>query len=128
MTRATPKSSPDPRRTAAYKRGLHAENIAAQLLSEKGFKILSQRYRTQAGEIDIVAENSGHLSFVEVKARRNLDDAAWSITPRQQQRIANAAGLWLQEYPDYLQHDMTFDAVLVAPDRCPEYISDAFRL
>jgi putative endonuclease len=107
---------------------LYAESIATKLLTDKGFKILSQRYRTQAGEIDIVAENGGRLSFVEVKARRSLDEAAWSITPRQQRRIANAAGLWLQEYPDYLQHDMTFDAVLVAPNRRPEYISDAFRL
>jgi putative endonuclease len=128
MARATTKKTPDPRRTAAYQRGLYAEGLATKLLADKGFKILSQRYRTCAGEIDIVAESKGRLSFVEVKARRSLDEAAWSITPRQQRRIADAAGLWLQEYPDYLQHDMTFDAVLVAPNQRPEYISDAFRL
>jgi putative endonuclease len=118
----------DKRRVAAYQKGLQAENIAAKLLAHRGYTILSQRYRSRAGEIDIVAAKERRLSFIEVKARRNLDEAAWSITLRQQQRIADAAGLWLQEYPEYLDHDMTFDAVLVAPNARPQYIADAFRL
>lgn len=122
------KAVPDRRRTEAYVKGQRAEHAAAEMLSRKGFKILSQRYRTRAGEIDIVAAKPGHLSFVEVKARRTCDEAAWSITPRQQRRIAGAAELWLSAFPDYRHHDMSFDAVLVAADGDPHYIPDAFRL
>ena len=112
----------------AYRTGLDAENHAAALLTGRGFDILGRRFRSPAGEIDLIAANGSHLSFVEVKARRTIDDAAWSVTPRQQRRIAEAAGHWLQCFPEYGDRDITFDAILVAPRRHPEYIPDAFRL
>jgi putative endonuclease len=76
----------------------------------------------------VIACNGKHVAFVEVKARTTLRDAAFAVTPRQQERIANAAGHWLQCYPEYQDRDMSFDAVLVAPRQPAEYISDAFRL
>ncbi len=116
------------RKREAYDRGRKAEEDAACMLAGRGYRILSRRYRSPAGEIDLVASNGDHLAFVEVKARRKLDDAAWSITPRQQRRIAEAAGHWLQSFPEYQDRDMSFDAVLIAPRQRPEYIPDAFRL
>jgi len=112
----------------AYEKGRKAEDEAACLLSRRGYEILSRRYRSPAGEIDLVAANGRHLAFVEVKARRRLSDAAWSVTPRQQRRIADAAGYWLQTNPEYQDRDMSFDAVLIASSEASEYISDAFRL
>ncbi len=112
----------------AYEKGRKAEDDAASMLAHRGYRILSRRYRSPAGEIDLVASNGRHLAFVEVKARRNLDDAAWSITPHQQRRIADAAGHWLQTFPEYQDRDMSFDAVLIAPSQRAEYIPDAFRL
>jgi putative endonuclease len=116
------------KKLAAYRRGQEAESDAAAMLAGQGYQILSRRFRSPAGEIDLVASKGGHVAFVEVKARRNLADAAWSVTPRQQRRIADAAGYWLQSFPEYLNCDMSFDAVLIAPRQQPEYISDAFRL
>lgn len=116
------------RKVKAYRTGLEAESHAAAMLESRGYNILGRRFRSPAGEIDLIAANGSHLSFVEVKARRTLADAAWSVTPRQQRRIADAAGFWLQSFPEYNGHDMTFDAVLVAPRVQPEYIPDAFRL
>jgi putative endonuclease len=116
------------RKLKAYQAGLEAEDNAATLLEERGFSVLGRRFRSPAGEIDLIAANGSHLSFVEVKARRNLVEAAWAVTPRQQRRIAEAASHWLQCFPEYEDHDITFDAILVAPRRVPEYIPDAFRL
>lgn len=115
------------KRQAAYRKGLGAEANAADMLDRLGFKILSHRYRSPAGEIDLVAAKDGHLSFVEVKARKTLDEAAWSVTPRQQRRIVDAAGYWLQAYPEYSNCDMSFDAILYAQNSA-EYITDAFRM
>src|SRR5512136_3123638 len=46
--------------------GAIAENIAADYLSKRGYKIRERNYRTREGEIDIIAEKDGTLVFVEV--------------------------------------------------------------
>jgi putative endonuclease len=72
-----------PARVEAFRTGLSAETQAAAVLIAKGYRILARRFRTPHGEIDIVARRRNLLAFVEVKARTNLDDAAYAVTPRQ---------------------------------------------
>ncbi len=81
----------------------------------KGYRILARRYRTPHGEIDIVARRRNLIAFVEVKARATLDDAAFAVTPRQQQRIINAAQGWLVAHPEHAEFELRFDAMLIAP-------------
>ncbi|HXC61421.1 MAG TPA: YraN family protein, partial [Nitrospiria bacterium] len=50
--------------------GIDGESLAAEFLRKKGYRILERNYRTQRGEMDIIAEEGGALVFVEVKARR----------------------------------------------------------
>jgi putative endonuclease len=121
------KPPPAPERQVAFKLGLSAENRAAALLIAKGFRIVARRFRSPAGEIDIVAKRGPLLIFVEVKARARLDDAAWSVTERQKRRIASAASAWLADHPDDATCDMRFDAVLVAPRSLPRHITGAFE-
>src|SRR3954449_3837945 len=92
--------APRPERQVAFRLGLSAESRAAALLIAKGFRILARRWRSPVGEIDIVARRRRLLVFVEVKAREKLDDAAWSVTPRQRARIVAAAQAWLAAYPN----------------------------
>jgi putative endonuclease len=118
--------APRPERQAAFRFGVSAETRAAAYLISKGFRILARRWKSPAGEIDIVARRRSMLIFVEVKARESLDDAAWSVTPRQQQRIAAAAEIWLARNPDIVFQDIRFDVMLVAPGRIPRHITAAF--
>ena len=67
------------------------------------------------------------LLFVEVKARAQLDDAAESVLPRQQRRIAAAAAAWLARHPGDVDSYIRFDVVLVAPGRIPRHIQAAFE-
>ena len=120
------RPAPRPERQAAFRLGLSAETRAAAYLIGKGFRILARRWKSPVGEIDIVARRRSMLIFVEVKAREKLDDAAWSVTPRQQQRIAAAAEAWLAAHPDVAFEDIRFDAVLVAPGRLPRHVTAAF--
>jgi putative endonuclease len=106
--------------------GLSAESRAAALLIAKGFRIAARRWRSPLGEIDIVARRGRNLVFVEVKARENADDAAWSVTPRQQARIIGGAEAWLAAHPDDGQCYIRFDVILVAPRRLPIHIQNAF--
>src|SRR5438067_11642615 len=98
--RATPIQAPRPERQIAFRTGISAESRAAAFLVAKGFRILARRWRSPVGEIDIVARRRRLLIFVEVKARENLDDAAWSVTDRQRARIVAAAEAWLAMRPD----------------------------
>lgn len=122
-----PDKPPAPARRSAFRLGLSAESRAATLLIAKGFRIAARRWRSPAGEIDIVARRGTLLIFVEVKARALLDDAAWSVTERQKRRIAAAASAWLAAHPDDASCDMRFDAVLVAPRSLPRHIKGAFE-
>jgi putative endonuclease len=124
--RPLPAPAPQPERQVAFRLGLSAESRAAMLLVAKGFRILARRWKSPLGEIDIVARRRQLLVFVEVKARAQLDDAAWSVTPRQQARIVGAAEIWLAQFPDQNIRDIRFDAMLVAPGRIPRHIPAAF--
>lgn len=127
MARDTRRLSDNPERPSAFRTGLSAESKAAAYLIMKGFRIAARRWRSPVGEIDIVARRGKLLIFVEVKARARLDDAAYSVTERQQRRIAGAAGAWLAAHPNDAECDMRFDAILVAPRRLPQHITAAFE-
>jgi len=116
----------DESRRIAFRTGLSAESRAAAFLIAKGFRILARRWKSPVGEIDIVARRRSLLVFVEVKARHQLDDAAWSVTDRQRARIVAAADAWLARYGDGSIRDIRFDAMLVAPGRIPRHITAAF--
>ncbi|MBI4275040.1 MAG: YraN family protein [Rhizobiales bacterium] len=120
------RTTPHPKRQAALRTGLTAESLAAALLMAKGFRILARRWKSSAGEIDIIARRRQLLIFVEVKARSRLDLAAESVSERQKRRIAAAAAAWLADNQDEAMRDIRFDAVLVAPAQMPRHIAAAF--
>jgi putative endonuclease len=121
-----PQPAPSAERQIAFRTGISAESRAAMLLIAKGFRILTRRWRSPVGEIDIIARRRSLLVFVEVKARATLDDAAWSVTDRQRVRIVAAAEAWLARNSDDRIRDIRFDAVLVAPGHIPRHIPAAF--
>jgi putative endonuclease len=130
MAKDESASSPDkqaaPERIAAFRTGLSAESRAAAYLMAKGYRILARRFRTPHGEIDLVVRRRALLAFVEVKARATLDDAAFAVTPRQQQRIINAAQAWLAAHPEHAEFELRFDAILIAPRHLPRHVLAAF--
>jgi putative endonuclease len=127
MARRNDDPPPRPERVAAFRVGLSAESRAAAYLIAKGYRIVARRFKSAVGEVDIVARRRRVLVFAEVKARAQLDDAAWSVVPRTQRRVAAAAGAWLAEHPEDAQCHIRFDAILVAPGRLPRHIEAAFE-
>lgn len=120
------KPPPAPARIAAFRSGIDAEARAADYLIVQGFEILAQRFKSPYGEIDLIARTDALIAFVEVKARRSLDDAAFAVTPRQQKRIIAAAQFWLAEHPETAAFDLRFDAMLIAPNCAPRHLIAAF--
>ncbi len=113
-------------RQAAFRVGVTAESRAAAYLTGRGYAIAARRFKSPVGEVDIVARRGSELVFVEVKARQRLDDAALSLTPRQQRRIVAAAEAWLADHPDDATRDIRFDVILVARNGRAQHIAAAF--
>ncbi|MEO5603763.1 MAG: YraN family protein [Cyclobacteriaceae bacterium] len=51
------------------KTGANGENLAAEYLMGKGFRVLARNYRWKRAEIDLIIQRDDWLIFVEVKTR-----------------------------------------------------------
>ena len=50
--------------------GKKGEDIAAEYLAGKGYKILHRNYRTPLGEADMIISDNDILAFVEVNTKQ----------------------------------------------------------
>lgn len=113
-------------RRAAEKRGRRAETLAAWLLRLKGYRVLARRYKTPAGEIDLIVRRGRTIVFVEVKQRPDEVAAIEAITPTARKRIARAAELWVARHPAAAALNQRFDVVLAPPGRLPRHLVSVF--
>lgn len=111
----------------AESHGRAAEDAASAALIDAGWAVLARRLRTEAGEIDLIAERDGLLAFIEVKARASLAEAAASLSPRQRRRLLAAAEIVLAEQPGWGRAGVRFDVIVVDRAGRLRRISDAFR-
>lgn len=114
-------------RVRRYRLGHWAETICAWHLRLRGYRVLARRFRTPAGEIDIIARRGGVLAFIEVKARRDRTTAVESVTSRQRRRVRRAAEAYIAARPMLAELDGRFDVMLVTPWTTPEHVIDAWR-
>jgi putative endonuclease len=111
------------------------EEVAANFLIARGYRILERNFRCKGGEVDIITRDPGDKSliFIEVKARRGLTYGVpqLAVTPFKQRQISKAALTWLSKNR---LHDTNarFDviAILLAADGMHkiEHIENAFDL
>lgn len=107
--------------------GRFAETLAAWSLRLKGYRILARRFKTPLGELDLVARRGQLVAFIEVKARTDLDQALIALGPRQRERTARAAELFLLRHPGHAGCTLRFDLIAVRPWRLPHHLIDAWR-
>lgn len=120
-------TTPPDKRQRAEARGRTAERLAALLLMLKGYRILARRARTAVGEIDLIARRGDTLAFIEVKARHDRTRALESLSPRQRQRIARAAGAFVRARPDLVDLNWRFDLITAAGSWRLHHMKDAWR-
>ena len=80
-----------PERREADRRGREGEAQAAMWLAAQGWRVLAERVKTKAGEIDLVIRRPGLVAFVEVKWRARAASLADAIDERRLSRVAAAA-------------------------------------
>lgn len=81
-------------------KGREAEDIAADYLQKKGYKILTRNFRIPRGEVDIIAQDKRTLVFVEVRMRSSASfgGAIASVHRPKQRRILRAAIAFLKKH------------------------------
>ncbi len=128
MSEPRPAASAEAKR-AAVALGAAAEAWVADLLVRDGWVIHARNWRTEAGEVDLVAERDGALRFVEVKARAPGDESGAAAVGERKQRVLRRAGeLWLAERG---RPAVEAAFLVVVVERAPEgfraeWIDDAF--
>lgn len=110
-----------------YKTGLMAETLAAWFLRAKGYHLLSRRFKTPVGEIDLVARRGRTIVFIEVKRRLTQEEGLYAVHPAAAARIRRAAEWWVKTHPRFADKcDLRFDVIVLSPYRLIRHISNAF--
>jgi putative endonuclease len=95
--------------------GERGERAAARYLKRQGMRVLLRGYRTNQGEIDLIARDGDTLVFIEVKARRKGVPAE-AVTPEKERRLSITALQFMRKY-NLLEVRSRFDIVaIVWPD------------
>jgi putative endonuclease len=112
---------------ARHHLGAAGEQLAAEHLTRRGFRIVERNYRTRWGELDIVAFDGRTLAFCEVKTRRAGGSAGGpfeAVGTGKQARVRKMAGSWLIERRDRPHADLVrFDAIGVTFDGAGRLVS-----
>ncbi|MBI3984012.1 YraN family protein [Candidatus Microgenomates bacterium] len=107
--------------------GQWAEDVAANYLANKGYKVLEKNWKNRWCEIDIVAQRTKRIHFVEVKYRRSKDFGGGLdyITRRKGQQMQFAALQWVGEHS--WQADYQLDVIAVEGQGNPKitYVPNA---
>ena len=110
--------------------GNQGENRATAYLVSKGFEIIERNWRTNRGEIDIIAFKNDVLVFVEVKTLPNgtLDMIQRELNNQKRQRILKTSKRFLLNHRQYSNSYIRFDVIVIdMPGLEPVYhIENAF--
>jgi len=113
------------------KLGEKGEGLAVKFLKRKGYRIIEQNYKTNSGEIDIIALDGTVLAFIEVKTRESIGFGLpfESVNTRKRRKIVNVALSYLKRLNDL--PPCRFDVVSIyfenGRPEC-ELIQDAFEV
>ena len=110
------------------KKGSFYEDLAADYLLKKGYTIREKNFRCRYGEIDIIAEKSGTIVFVEVKYRRGegsgLPEEA--VNASKQKTISFVALFYLKSHVRVMDVPVRFDVIGINGGNTINHVENAF--
>lgn len=111
--------------------GVAGEEAARAALIRMGMTIVTQRFRSRAGEIDLIARDGESMVFIEVKTRAGtgFGRPAEAVTRTKRERLVRTAALFVAR-SGWGERPCRFDVVEVEPRGDAwgiAHIRDAFR-
>lgn len=97
--------------------GKFGEDLATNLLVQKGYKILERNWKIGRLEVDIIAANAEAVAFVEVKTRTSHfggKEPEEYINSDKKWNVSHAAGAYVKI--NHIEKDIRFDTIAVVLD------------
>jgi putative endonuclease len=113
-------------RAEAERFGRWGERRAAWWLRLHGWRIIGQRVKVRAGEIDLIARRWKTTAFIEVKARRKAADLDLAIDEYRIRRVAAAVTNVSHRYAKP-NDDIRIDIILIAPRQWPRHLTNVWH-
>jgi putative endonuclease len=113
---------------------MRGEQLAANHLEQRGYRIVARNWRRPEGELDLVVSAEGLLVFVEVRSRTGTErgHALETVDARKRSRILRAARMYIdEERPQAAVFRFDVVGVTFAIDEDPPelvHIEDAFQV
>jgi len=111
--------------------GRSGEALAAKYLKSNGFKVLKKNFRCPLGEIDIIAQKSRELYFVEVKTRSSLQFGSpfEAIDFRKKRQIIKVSNFFLMKEKKDPNCHFSVIGIILKEGEEPEirFLKDAFE-
>ena len=94
--------------------GDRGERTAVRFLKQQGYSILARQYRTDLGEIDIIALDGKTIAFIEVKTRKSNSkgEPFEAVTQQKQAQLTRLAGSFLKKH-QLLHQPARFDIISI---------------
>lgn len=95
--------------------GKLGEELAFGYLLKQAYQIIERNWRCRSGEIDIIAEKSNKLIFIEVRTRRpsnRFGTAKESVDYRKQAKVREIAQFYIHRFHKYEQ-SIQFDVITI---------------
>ena len=109
----------------SYHAGQAAEFQVARYYERDGWHVLQHRFKSAAGEIDVVLCRDETVLFVEVKRARTHDIAASRISLQQMARMNQSGEIFVAEHLFGQNFETRLDAALVDQKSEIQIIPDA---
>lgn len=100
-------------KTEKQETGIHGEEIAAEYLIGKGYRILEKNWQCGHLEVDIIALTEKHLVIVEVKTRKSttMGEPEEFVNLQKQRHLIKAAGIYIERTG--ITQEVRFDIISV---------------
>ena len=105
------------------------EDLVAEYLKGKGWKILVRNFRTRRGEVDIIATIDSTLAFVEVKTwgLAVMNDVEYSVNRRKIKTYTYLSRYFIYTHREYDDYFVRYDLAYVdASGGRLKYLENAF--
>ena len=120
------KSVEPDRRTEKRKIGDEGEDAAVRFLEKNGYMITARNFSCRLGEIDVIAvmPEKKHISFIEVKTRKNTDFGlpCEFVSRDKQRRLKRTAEVFLFKNPNYRSFEQSMDIFEVLKTDAAVYV------
>ncbi len=109
-------------------KGKLSEKLVSDYLCRSGYDILCRNFRSESGEIDVIASKENVISFVEVKKMSScwdIADISYKVDNVKKYKIKTTASSYLAHHNDIKYDLISFDVAAVYGSRI-EYYKGAF--